>query len=149
MEVETYPTLRRGGRLCAAVSAVRRATDAAHPLRVLSARCAAGAGCFCLFVQTRRGGRPRAAVSAVKRATDAAHPLRVLSARRAGGAGCLRRHHLFSRKRKDGGEKSAGGTRNSAYAQKNDSFRCAYFRYTFRSPNALRATVESGFRIAR
>ena len=30
---------RRGGRLRAAVSAVRRATDAAHPLRVLSARC--------------------------------------------------------------------------------------------------------------
>ena len=40
-------------------------------------------------------------------------------------------------------------TRNSADARKNDSFRCAYFRYTFRSPNALRATEESGFRIAR
>ena len=37
----------------------------------------------------------------------------------------------------------------SADAQKNNPFRCAYFRYTFRSPNALRATVESGSCIAR
>ena len=33
-----FSRARRGGRPCAAVSAVRRATDAAHPLRVLSAR---------------------------------------------------------------------------------------------------------------
>ena len=46
MKFGAFPTLRRGGRLCAAVSAVRRAADAAHPLRVLSARCAAGAELF-------------------------------------------------------------------------------------------------------
>ena len=40
-------------------------------------------------------------------------------------------------------------TRNSAYAQKNRSFRCAFFRSSVRSPNALRATEESGFYSAR
>ena len=38
MEVGAFPTLCRGGRPRAAASAVRRATDAAHPLRVLPAR---------------------------------------------------------------------------------------------------------------
>ena len=37
----------------------------------------------------------------------------------------------------------------SAYARKGVSFRCAYFRYAIRSPNALRATVKSGFLSAR
>ena len=41
------------------------------------------------------------------------------------------------------------GTRNSAYARKGILLRCACYRYTVRSPNALRATVESGFCIAR
>ena len=40
-------------------------------------------------------------------------------------------------------------TRNSAYAQKGVSLHSTFFRYTFCSPNALRATVESGFCIAR
>ena len=40
-------------------------------------------------------------------------------------------------------------TRNSADARKGVSFCCACFRYTIRSPNALRATVKSGFLTAR
>ena len=46
-------------------------------------------------------------------------------------------------------QKRGAGRENSAYAQKGVSFRCACFRYAVRGPNALRATVESGFRIAR
>ena len=40
-------------------------------------------------------------------------------------------------------------TRNSAYAQKNESLHFTCCRSSFRSPNALRATVESGFLSAR
>ena len=46
-------------------------------------------------------------------------------------------------------EEKDAGERNSAYARKGILLRCACYRYTVRSPNALRATVESGFRIAR
>ena len=33
----------------------------------------------------------------------------------------------------------------SAYARKNNSFRCAYFRYTVRNPNALTGDRQIGF----
>ena len=46
-------------------------------------------------------------------------------------------------------EEKGAGERNSAYARKGVSFCCAFFRSSFRSPNALRATVESGFLSAR
>ena len=46
-------------------------------------------------------------------------------------------------------KKEAQGTRNSAYAQKNESFRFTCCRSSFRSPNALRATEESGLYSAR
>ena len=45
-----------GGRLCAAVSAVRRATDAAHPLRVLPARRAGGTEHFSYSPEYRSCG---------------------------------------------------------------------------------------------
>ena len=46
-------------------------------------------------------------------------------------------------------QKRGAGERNSAYAQKNESLDFTCYHSSFRSPNALRATVESGFRIAR
>ena len=50
----------------------------------------------------------------------------------------LRGHTFFCLARKKYAKKRRR-TRNSAYAQKNKSFRCAYFRCIFRRPNALRA----------
>ena len=90
---------------------------------------AAGAGRFCLFVQTRRGGR--------------LCPPAALEARDASGG------TIFSLAREKMVEKRVLGDANSAYARKNESSDFTYFRYTFRRPNALRATVKSGFRIAR
>ena len=46
-------------------------------------------------------------------------------------------------------QKRGAGRENSADARKNKSFRFTYCRSSFRSPNALRATVESGFLSAR
>ena len=46
-------------------------------------------------------------------------------------------------------QKRGAGCGNSAYARKGVSFRCANYRSTFRRPNALRATVKSGFPSAR
>ena len=60
----------------------------------------------------------------------------------------LRGHTFFCLARKKYAKKRRR-TRNSAYARKGVSFRCAFFRSSFRSPNALRATVESGFLSAR
>ena len=41
--------------------------------------------------------------------------------------------------------KECQGTRNSACAQKNKSFRCALFHYSVRSPNALTGDRRIGF----
>ena len=60
----------------------------------------------------------------------------------------LRGHTFFCLARKKYAKKRRR-TRNSAGAQKGVSFRCACCRFSFRRPNALRATVELGFRIAR
>ena len=46
-------------------------------------------------------------------------------------------------------EEKDAGERNSADAQKNESLHFTYYRYTGGQGTPLRATVESGFRIAR
>ena len=62
---------------------------------------------------------------------------------------CAFGDHIFSLLREKIWKKRARDAFYSADARKNNSFRCAYFRYTVRNPNALRATVQSGFLSAR
>ena len=60
----------------------------------------------------------------------------------------LRGHTFFCLARKKYAKKRRR-TRNSAYARKDVSLHFTCCRFPVRSPNALRANLESGFRIAR
>ena len=62
---------------------------------------------------------------------------------------CLRRPHLFSRKRKDGGEKSAWGREIALTREKACRSVVRFFVPLSVVRTPLRATVESGFLSAR
>ena len=102
-----------------------------------------GAGRFC------RGGRPRAAVSAEGALRMRHTPCGCCPPDHACGAGLSPTAYFFLSCQKKVCKKEALDAFYSAYAQKNRSLHCACCRFPVRSPNALRATVESGFLSAR
>ena len=58
---------------------------------------------------------------------------------------CAFGDHIFSLLREKIWKKRALDAFYRAYARKNNSFRCAYFRYTVRNPNALTGDRRIGF----